>query len=105
MPSWLRITLAAFATYRVAQLVTLDEGPFSIFENLRTAAGVYDRGPNGEPISIQGRMFGCPYCIGLYVALPGGILAMRQSLIGDAILLWLGLAGIAAYLQGPRVAP
>lgn len=102
MRDWLRVLLAAASVYRTAQLITIDEGPFSVFQSLRDAAGTYDRGPNGVPYSVLGRALGCPYCVGVYIAFGAALLVLRPSILGDLLLTWLGLAGLAAWLQGPR---
>lgn len=102
MPDWVRIALAGLAAYRIAQLITIDEGPWAIFQRLRDWAGVSDRNQHGQPMTLRGRLFGCPYCIGLYVSFALAPLALWASLIGDLVLLAFGLAGLQAYLQGPR---
>lgn len=58
----------ALATYRLARLIAVDEGPFSIFHRLRYWAGAYDLGENGAPVSALGRLLSCPHCVGVYVA-------------------------------------
>lgn len=102
LAEWIRVGLAAMTVYRLAQLVTIDEGLLGMFQRLRDWAGTYDRDAHGRTISARGRLFGCPYCIGLYIALAVAALVIWPSWIGDAALLVFGLAGIQAYLQGPR---
>lgn len=58
----------ALATYRIARLFAIDEGPFSVFSRLRYILGAYDLGENGRPQSAWGRMISCPHCMGLYAA-------------------------------------
>lgn len=108
MVSWVRFALAAMAAYRLAQLVSIDEGPplpgrkEGVFMQLRTWGGVYDRGANGQPASARGKLLACPYCIGMYLSGAVALLALVPTRIGDLILAWWGIAGVQAYLQGPR---
>lgn len=102
MPEWVRWLLAALAVYRVAQLLTIDDGPWRLFGRLRDAAGVYDRGGDGRPRTEFGRLLACPYCAAVWVALPAAALALWPTLIGDVLLAWLGLAGFQDWAQGPR---
>lgn len=109
---WLRVSLAALALYRLAQLITIDEGPGyrlsgetharGIFERLRDATGVHDRDAHGRTATMLGRFIGCPYCIGLWLAVPLAVLVLAPTVIGDWLLVILGMAGIQTYLQGPR---
>jgi len=103
LPDWVRLLLAGLATYRVARLIAIDEGPFSVFQRLRDVAGTYDLGENGQPVSGLGRGLGCPYCVGLYVAVLAAAAVAFPSWLGDLVMLWLGLAGAAAYLQARSV--
>lgn len=108
MPVWIRFILAGLAAYRLAQLVTIDEGPplpghkEGVFTRLRTWGGVYDRGQNGMPLSARGKLLACPYCIGMYLSAGVAVLALVPTRIGDFILSWWALAGLQTYLQGPR---
>ena len=67
--SLLDLAVLGLATYRLARLITVDEGPAQVFFRLRYWMGVYDLGENGQPASAWGRAFECPHCIGVYVAI------------------------------------
>jgi hypothetical protein len=87
-----RLILAALATYRLGQLVAIDDGPTDVFRRLRAWA-------------ITGWLGGlvhCPYCVQVYAAVVCGALVLWPSGAGDVVLVILGIAGAAAYLQGPR---
>lgn len=99
LPEPLRWVLAALACYRLARLIAQEEGPAAIFVRLRTAAGAYDLGENGEPESSLGRGIACPLCVGLYVAALLLMGVMRPTRVGDWLLGWLGLGGAQALLQ------
>jgi len=102
----LRYVLAVLATYRMVQMVGLDDGPFGLFLWLREKIGVYDRGPNGEPKRAIARPLACPHCLGMIIALLNGYLVLWPALDGDILLVVFGLAGafssLQEWLHGPR---
>lgn len=104
MPEWLRVGLAALAVYRLAALVAIDSLPFDLMLRIRDAAGVYDRGADGRPTREFARLISCPYCIGLWLAIPAAAVCIWPARWSDAVLLVLGISGAAAYMQGPRQA-
>lgn len=87
-----RLILAALATYRLAQLVAIDDGPGDVFRRLR------GRFVGGTVASL----IHCPYCVGVYAAAVCGLLVLWPTRVGDVILVIFGLAGAQAWLQGPR---
>jgi hypothetical protein len=96
--SWFNFILLSFVCYRLAQLFVFDEGPFSTFHQLRVKVGAYDLGDNGKARTGLGRAFNCPYCLGIWIALP---LAFYATGIQWSILVWwVGIAGGQAFLQG-----
>lgn len=92
------LLLASFACYRLSLLITQDEGPFSIFQKLRSYAGGYNLAPNGEPVTNLGRGIICPLCVGLWVALPLAILI--NGFEWYTLVYWLAIAGAQAFLIG-----
>jgi len=92
------LVVLGLATYRVARLITVDEGPAQVFFRLRYRMGVYDLGENGQPASAWGRAFECPHCIGVYVAL---VLWLLYPLPGGAVVIdILAIAGLQSFLMG-----
>lgn len=102
----LRLALAVLASYRLARLIALDEGPkvpfskneMGILARLRGKLGAYDYGANGEAKTNLGRGIACPLCVGLYTMWPCSALALWSSWGGDVALILLGLAGAQAWL-------
>ena len=96
----IELIVAVLACYRLAELITLDDGPFDLFLNLRVWLGVYDRDATGRAITSWGRLFGCPYCIGVWIAL-GLAIALNAPLGLSAQILWhwLAIAGGQAFLE------
>lgn len=96
----IRLTLAALAAYRIAQLFVVDDGPGEVFLNLRAYFG--KKAAQNEEKGLWyflAELFNCPYCLGVWIALPLGILAGYPTLAGDIFLVWFGLAGAQAFLQ------
>lgn len=103
---WLWATLAVFA---LAQLVTQHDGPFDLLLRFRRAVGVYDQeyytAPDGDqlwrPKGTLGRLFWCPYCLGSWLAIIGGVWLVWQLATGLEWLpaLWLAVNGGQILLQ------
>lgn len=100
------VLLAAFAVYRLAFMIAREEGPFDVFDRLRTrAARLPVEFQSGEfanrtrPHWIQ-RGLGCPLCISWWLALPAAMLVAHSlsetSITGLA--LWPAIAGICLFL-------
>lgn len=90
---------AALAVYRLAQLVAYDDGPLHVFAYLRQDA----RGRANTGLwywQHWAELVHCPYCLGVWFALLAALLVAVPTLPGDLLLLWLGLAGAQAYLEG-----
>jgi hypothetical protein len=87
--------VAALAVWRMTHLLSREDGPAGLVARLRETLGA----------GFSASLFGCFYCLSLWVALPFA-LAFRQSVV-DTILLWLGLSGAACLLErfGERGAP
>lgn len=98
----LRVLVGVLACYRLTQLVTIDDGPFDMFKRLRIVAGVYDRGPKGQPQRMLGKLYGCPWCMGVWVAVVITYFVLNSFLVSDILMLILAIAGGQAYLQGER---
>lgn len=96
MDDWLNLALSVLACYRLAQLVAFDEGPFGIFHRFRVFARAYDYDKQGQPQDALGRLVTCPYCLGMWIALP---LAIYVDL-SLWWLWWLAIAGGQTFLQG-----
>lgn len=98
MPSeyWLRFLVAALACFRLAEMVALDDGPFDLFLRLRIVAGVYDRDASGRSQTNVGRLFACPYCLGVWFAAG---LAVWLDLSLTFPVTWFALAGTQALFQ------
>ena len=92
------LVVASLACYRVAQLLVFDEGPFCLFDRLRIRAGCYDYGEDSKPQTGLGRFLSCPYCVGLWIAIPLTLILFPET-ITDFIVGWLAIAGGQAFLE------
>ena len=105
MMPWLtpevRVLLAALAVYRLAQLLSLDDGPLAVFARVRRWSQAHPAAWGGWRWSVA-EWLACPFCQGVWwaaVALP---LLVWPTAGGDLFLLWLALAGAQSWLEGRR---
>lgn len=93
MIEWLiAIVVSAFACFRFAELIAVDR----IAKPLRERMGVYDLGENGEPKTMLGYLFSCPYCLGIY---PAFLCALCFDRSPTFPITWLAIAGGQVFLQ------
>lgn len=93
MLSWLIvIAICSLAVYRLSELVTIDE----IAQPVRELMGVYALGENGRPVTFTGKLFECPYCLGIWFAFLCALFFDRSITFP---LTWFAIAGGQAYLQ------
>jgi len=97
-----RLLELGLATYRLTSLLSREAGPFDVFVNFRSWAGVYDIGPDKKPVTVLGRMVECPYCMGVWVAMALTLLPRKNRLVGWFITM-LAVAGIQTFLQDTTI--
>ena len=88
--------LLALATYRLARLIAIDDGPADVLLKLRSLWGAYDYGENGQAKTSLGRGLTCPHCVGFWIA---GLIAISAYGWPEFIVYWLALAGAQSFLQ------
>lgn len=91
------LAIAILSCYRLAKLISWDDGPGEIFFRLRLRAGTYDYGENGKPRTFMGSLLGCPYCVGIWIALP--IVIFLYGLDEMTFILWMAVSGGQFLLQ------
>ncbi len=91
------VIVLGLATFRLAMMISMEEGPFSIFQNLRVRWGAYDYGPNGEPDTLLGRGISCPLCVGMYAAIL--FIVVGQLPYGLWFAAWFAVAGVQVLFQ------
>jgi hypothetical protein len=82
--TWLTTILAILATYRLAHVVAMEDGPFDAFTRLRTRVG---------QATWVGRGIACPLCLSFWLALPMAGLTLDGGVVGVFVVMWLGVAG------------
>lgn len=96
----LRILLAGFAVYRLSELFVLDDGPYFIFRQFRRWLGKRAAGSATNSTSYMlAQLFGCPFCLGVWLAALFVIPIMLPNVVTDIILVWLALAGFQTLLE------
>lgn len=95
-----RIILAGFAVYRLAELFSLDDGPFHVFHTLRFWLGKKAAGQSQINIWYTlAQLFACPFCLGIWFSVLILPLIFVPSTVGDVTLAFLGIAGFQTMLE------
>lgn len=84
---WIRLVLAALATWRVTHLLVAEDGPADLIVRLRAWLGR----------SFAGKILDCFYCTSLWVAAPTALFVSREPL--GWLFTWLALSGAACLLE------
>jgi hypothetical protein len=95
----IRWVFAAFATYRVARMLALEEGPFGLFDKMRDGA------ERAFGDSWLGRGLACPYCTGFWIALVAALAVTELASAFEFVMVWLSIAGAQTYLQATEGEP
>ena len=91
------LILAILSTYRLARMLSLEDGPFDLFTKWRTMAD-----PEGNQDNWYSRGTHCPLCLGFWIAaLFAFILTHQDPTMGrsEFILAWFGIAGASTLIQ------
>lgn len=84
--------LAALVIYRIARMIALEDGPFDVFSGLRGRV-------DPDQKTWVGRGINCPLCVGFWVALAVAFVFPITTPLAF-VMLWWGLAGAQAAIQG-----
>ena len=87
----MEILLAILATYRVARMLAIEEGPLGLF------AGIRER-IDPQQATWVGRGINCPLCVGFYTAF-AAVLLLPYPDWQTFILQWLAIAGGAVLIH------
>jgi hypothetical protein len=79
--------VGVLGVWRVTHLLSEEAGPLEIFRRLRRLAGE----------GFWGQLFGCFYCMSVWVAAPFAVLLAEGW--KERVLLWLALSGAAILLE------
>jgi hypothetical protein len=84
---WFRLIISILATWRIAHLITSEDGPFDLIVRLRARAGE----------GFVGQLMDCPYCLSMWVAIPFAFSLAASFLAWCAA--WLAISGGASLLE------
>jgi len=87
MTSWMRLVLAVLATWRVAHLLSSEDGPADLMIHLRRRMGA----------GVAGRLMDCFQCLSVWVAVPLAFFVGTGPV--DIVVSWLALSGAACLLE------
>lgn len=82
-----RFLLATLAVWRVAHMITHEDGPWDVFAGLRRGLG------NG----LLGKLVSCFYCLSIWVAVP--FIWFFAGTPAERFVVWLALSGAAILLD------
>lgn len=99
---YLRLILAGLACFRLAQFISLENCPLFICVTIRRWAEKKAAERKQESIfwNSVADWASCPFCQGPYWGLLCAGLVLWPTVPGDLFLLWMGIVGLQAYLQG-----
>jgi len=99
----LRLALALLATYRLAVLLTEEDGPLFLLARLREFSDgrrvIEQQKRERGPWASLDDGLRCAWCAGVWAAALCAALVWWPTLAGDVILTWLGLAGGQLFLE------
>ena len=101
MSDEIRILLLAFATYRIAELISVDEGPYDIFERIRSFFKVraMASGKQSGFMMNVAKLLECPFCVGIWISIAAGFVYLWYNPVADFITIIFAIAGIQAFLE------
>lgn len=97
MSNELRFVIFSLACFRLAELFSVDYGPYHVFANIRSWLGRKGSGSKFWANIAEG--INCPWCVGVWFATLLIIPFLLQNVVLDAIVLIFGIAGLQSLLQ------
>ena len=87
LPIELRLLVVVLATWRIAHLLSAEDGPGDIILTIRTRLGE----------SLFGRAMDCFYCVSMWVSAPFSLFVTQDLLTW--FFIWLATSGAACLLE------
>jgi amino acid transporter len=88
--------ILSLCSYRLSRLITREDGPFEIFEYLRTSLG--KKAGSNKLLKTVADLFHCPYCLGVWFSALFSMVLEPTGLIQYFTYVF-GMAGLQAFLQ------
>ena len=80
--------ILALATWRLSSLLSIEDGPYDIFDRLRAYVGIwYDDYSIAQSNNELARMLKCVWCVSVWI---GVLMTVVYWLLGDVVI-WLVL--------------
>lgn len=95
--SLIDVILTGLASYRIAKMISTEYGPGDVFLHFRSKVGVYDLGKDGRPLTFWGKLFECPLCFGVWLAL--ALMLIPDCGLKRLFVRWMSIAGLQTFLQ------
>lgn len=87
----IEIAILALASFRLAHMLTLEDGPFDVFALIRGSLDPLQR-------TWIGRGINCPLCVGFWASL--FVLAVWFiPIVGPLLITWWAIAGLQTIIQ------
>ena len=83
---WFKFVVAVLATWRVAYMLSSEDGPGDCVVRLRRALGD----------GFLGKLMDCFYCLSVWIALPLAFYVVNKPV--DLVVVWLAISGGACVL-------
>lgn len=93
----IRLGLAILVSYRITDLIVLDDGPFDIFKKIREEIGKF--AAIHKSARGLGKLINCPFCLGVWISGLSSLLVFFPSIPGDIFLIVIGIAGGQALMD------
>ena len=94
----IRLIVSAFAAFRLAEMLVIDDGPFEIFISLR---GWFNASPDDPRLLRRTIANGlmCVHCVGVWVSFPLAFLMLPPGPL-EFVAYWLAIAGLQSLFAG-----
>lgn len=93
---FIELIALGLVVWRVAYMVTSENGPFAIFLRLRALVTRAYEGHSKEGTLYE--LFTCPYCLSVWLAFLAAFYVQRPTILTFYVN-WLAIAGVAAVIQ------
>jgi hypothetical protein len=91
------IVLAVLSVYRISEMISIDDGPFHVFDRMRRFLGrIANR---NELFTTLADLVHCPFCVGFWISILFAFLFIFRTIAGDIFTICMGIAGGQTILE------
>ncbi len=96
----LDFALLILATWRLASMLSTEDGPWDIFARLRHAIGLrYDEWSNPIYLNTLAKGIVCFWCVSVWLAFVAAFFSPFTGGIVDFIVNWLAISAVAIFIN------